>query len=101
MAEEQPSPAERLNMACFQLSHELDELEPVVPEAAPLARTLLRVVGRVVIDMGAPGAKAEDWPNTEAMALQWIDEALRALGYQVRPAPEGGREELRPPSADW
>jgi hypothetical protein len=101
MDEQQPSPAERLNMVCFEVSRELDGLEPVVPQAAPLARTLLRVVGRVLIDTAAPGAEAADWPNTEAMALQWIDEALRPLGYQVRPTPEGGREELRPPSADW
>jgi hypothetical protein len=23
------------------------------------------------------------WPNTKEMALQWIDEALRALGYEA------------------
>jgi hypothetical protein len=34
------------------------------------------------------------------MALLWIDEALRALGYEVRPAPGGGRPELvRTPDA--
>jgi hypothetical protein len=29
------------------------------------------------------------------MALQWIDEALRGLGYQVSPVPAGRRQELK------
>ena len=74
-------------MACFALSRELSELEFSVPEAAPLARTLLRVVGRVVIDCGGPGADPSVWPNTEEMAIQWIDEALRPLGRSVSPPP--------------
>jgi len=45
------------------------------PPAIPLARTLLRVVGRVVIDTASPGARPEVWTSTEEMALQWIDEA--------------------------
>ena|SRR2546429_4226577 len=86
--------AERLNLACFELSREVTRLDCCVPEAAPLARTLLRVVGRVVIDTGSPGADPAAWENTEAMALQWIAEAIRPLGYEVRPAPGSGRPEL-------
>jgi hypothetical protein len=97
----EPIDAETFNAACFMLSRVLDELELVVPEAAPLSRRLLRVAGRIVIDTGLPGASAEVWPNSEDMALRWIDEALRALGYQVRPLAEGGREELKSTSEDW
>jgi hypothetical protein len=35
------------------------------------------------------------------MVLQWLDEALRAVGYQVVPAPTGGRPELKRFDADW
>jgi hypothetical protein len=35
------------------------------------------------------------------MALQWIDEALRALGYEVRPTADGGRAELNRPEGEW
>jgi hypothetical protein len=28
------------------------------------------------------------------MALLWIDEAVAALGYEVRPSPDSGRAEL-------
>jgi hypothetical protein len=35
------------------------------------------------------------------MALLWIDEALRALGYQVRPMADSGRTELKYEEADW
>jgi hypothetical protein len=90
----EPIGAETFNAACFMLSRALEELELSVPEAAPLIRRLLRVAGRVVIDTGLPDASPETWSNTEEMALQWIDEALRALGYQVRPSPEGGRAEV-------
>ena len=93
--------AERINMACFQLSREIAGLECCVPEAAPLARTLLRVVGRVVIDTGAPGADAAVWENTEVMALQWIKEAIEPLGYDVRPLPGSGRPEVPEPSSEW
>jgi hypothetical protein len=68
-----------------------------VPEAAPLARRLLRVVGRVVIDTGLPDSSPDAWPNTEEMALLWIGEALRSLGYEVRPTPDRGRTELGQP----
>jgi hypothetical protein len=95
------SSAEELNMSCFELSRRVDDLELAVPEAAPLARTLLRVVGRVLIDMGGQGADRAAWPNTEEMALRWVDEAIRPLGYSVRPAEGSGRPELREPSADW
>ncbi|HKW71750.1 MAG TPA: hypothetical protein VJQ08_02860 [Candidatus Dormibacteraeota bacterium] len=89
LANSTPIDAQTLNAACFMLSRALEELEFSVPEAAPLARRLLRVVGRVIIDTATPDASPEIWPNTREMALQWIDEALRALGYEVRPSTEG------------
>lgn len=70
-------------MACFELSRQVDDLDFSVPAAKPLARTLLRVVGRVLIDAGGPSASAEIWPNTEEMALQWIAEAIEPLGHTV------------------
>ena len=76
------------------LSRALEGLELSVPEAAPMTRRLMRVAGRIVIDTGRAGASAETWPNTEEMALLWIDEALRELGYEVRPTPGGDRPEL-------
>ncbi len=88
-------------MAAFQLSRELESLDCCVPEAAPFARTLLRVVGRVVIDTGRPGAEPEAWAGTEVMALQWLNEALAPLGYCVRPVDGGGREEVPDPSSEW
>ncbi len=81
-------------MTCFEMSKEVEELGLSVPEARPLARTLLRVVGRVLIDAGRPGASPDEWPNTEEMAIRWIDEAIRPLGYRVRPVEGGGRSEL-------
>jgi hypothetical protein len=93
--------ADMFNAACFMLSRALEDLELTVPEAAPLARRMLRVAGRIVIDTGLPGSSAETWPNTEEMALQWIDEALRELGYTVRPSTEGGRAELKRVEEDW
>ena len=90
-----PMDAQTINSACFVLSRAIEELVFSVPEAAPLARRLLRVTGRVVIDTGLGGSLPDAWPNTEEMALLWIDEALRALGYQVRPLTEGGRPELK------
>jgi len=103
LAEADPEPldAEAFNMACFRLTRALETLGFAVPEAQPLARRLLRVVGRVVIDVGVEGADPAVWPNTEEMALQWIDEALRPLGYEVKPVPGGGRSELPEPSASW
>ncbi len=95
------SEAERINMACFELSREVGRLQCSVSQAAPLARTLLRVVGRVVIDSGAPGAEPGVWENTEAMALQWIKEAIAPLGYEVRPVPGSGRPELPEPGSEW
>jgi hypothetical protein len=93
--------ADTFNAACFMLTRALDELRLSVPEAAPLCRLLLRVAGRIVIDTGAPDASAETWTSTEGMALQWIDEALRGLGYHVRALPDRGRKELRMASEDW
>ena len=78
--------AETVNAVCFMLTRSLEQLEFTVPDAAPLVRRLLRVAGRVVIDTGSEGASPETWENTREMALQWIDEALRALGYEARPS---------------
>ena len=83
LSKEGPIDAATFNAACFMLSRALDEIGFVVPDAAPLVRRLLRVAGRVVIDTGTPGAAADVWPNTKEMAIQWIDEALRDLGYEA------------------
>jgi hypothetical protein len=101
LAANEPIDAQTFNAACFMLSRSLEGLELTVAEAAPLSRRLLRVSGRVVIDTGQAGASAETWPNTEEMALQWIDEALRELGYEVRPSPDGGRPELKRAETEW
>jgi hypothetical protein len=100
LAGDDPIDAHTFNSACFMLSRALEQLTLSVPDAAPLARRLLRVTGRIVIDTGAPAASPEGWSNTEEMALRWIDEALRALGYQVTPMPDGGREDLKVLEAD-
>ena len=81
-----PIDAETFNAACFILTRALENLEFSVPDAAPLVRRLLRVAGRVVIDTAAADSSPESWSNTREMALQWIDEALRALGYEARPS---------------
>ena len=86
LANSTPIDAETLNAACFMLTRELDNLDFSVPEAAPLVRRLLRVAGRVVIDTATLDSSPETWENTREMALQWIDEALKALGYEARPA---------------
>lgn len=101
LAADAPIDAETFNAACFMLSRALEELELSVSEAAPLAKRMLRVAGRIVIDTGLAGSSPETWPNTEEMALQWIDEALRELGYTVRPTDDGGRAELRRIEEDW
>jgi hypothetical protein len=80
-----PIDAETFNAACFMLTRALENLEFTVPDAAPLVRRLLRVAGRVVIDTAAADSSPETWPNTREMALQWIDDALSALGYEARP----------------
>jgi hypothetical protein len=97
----EPIDAQTINAACFMLSRAIEDLALSVPEAAPLARRLLRVAARVVIDTGLQDSSADAWRSTEEMALLWIDEALRALGYQVRPLPDGGRDELKRVEADW
>ncbi len=86
LANDKPIDAETFNAACFMLSRALENLEFSVPEAAPLVRRLLRVAGRVVIDTAAAEASPAVWPGTQEMAVQWIDEALRALGYEATPA---------------
>jgi hypothetical protein len=101
LAGNEPIDAQTFNSACFMLSRALEELALSVPEAAPLARRLLRVAARVVIDTGLQDSSPDSWPNTEEMALLWIDEALRSLGYEVRPAPDGGRPELKRVETDW
>jgi hypothetical protein len=101
LASDAPIDAQTFNAACFMLSRALEDLALSVPEAAPLTRRLLRVAGRIVIDTGPAGSSAATWPNTEEMALLWIDEALRELGYEVRPASGGGRGELRRADAGW
>ena len=101
LAGNEPIDAEIFNAACFMLSRALEDLKLSVPEAAPLARRLLRVAGRIVIDTGSADSSAETWPNTEEMALLWIDEALRELGYQVRPLPDGSRAEVKAQEPDW
>ena len=90
-----PIDAQTVNAACFMLSRAIEELALSVPEAAPLAKRMLRVAGRIVIDTGLPDSSREAWPSTEEMTLLWIDEALRFLGYQVRPLPSRGRPELK------
>jgi hypothetical protein len=89
LANSTPIDAETFNAACFMLTRQLEALEFSVPEAAPLVRRLLRVAGRVVIDTAAPDSSPETWDNTREMALQWIDEALKALGYEVRASEAG------------
>ena len=86
-------------MACFELSRQLEQLEFSVPEAAPLARTLLRVVGRVIIDAGGLGADPEVWPNTAEMAVEWIDQAVRPLGQRLEPGPGNQDPESQPTMA--
>jgi hypothetical protein len=94
LASAEPIDAQAFNSACFMLTRALENLDLSVADAAPLVRRLLRVAGRVVIDTGLPDSSPDNWPNTKEMALQWIDEACRALGYQVRPDPGGARPEL-------
>lgn len=96
-----PESAEDLNLACFKLSKAMEEMPFVAEAAAPLVRRLLRVAGRVIIDMGGPDADPSNWGSTEEMALLWLDEALKPLGYCVKPAPGSGRPELPDPSVDW
>jgi hypothetical protein len=42
-----------------------------------------------VIDTAMADSSPETWANTREMALQWIDEALQALGYEARPTEPG------------
>lgn len=88
-------------MACFRLSRALEGLDFKNEQAGPLVRRLLRVAGRVIIDMAGPDAAAAAWGSTEEMALLWLDEALKPLGYEVKPTAGGGRPELPDPSSDW
>jgi len=85
LAGEAPIDAETFNAACFMLSRALEDMTFAVPEAAPLIRRLLRVSGRVAIDMGVESASADVWPNTREMVIEWINEALNPLDYEARP----------------
>ena len=87
LASEAAIDAETFNAACFMLTRSLEEIEFAVPEAAPLMRRLLRVCGRIAIDMGVESSSADTWPNTREMAIEWIREALLPLGYDVTPEP--------------
>jgi hypothetical protein len=95
LAGDGPIDAATFNAACFMLSRALEDLKLSVPEAAPLVRRLLRVAGRVVIDTGLPDSSPDIWPNTQEMALEWLEEALHALGYEVRPTPKGETPALK------
>jgi hypothetical protein len=85
LAGEAPIDAETFNAACFVLTRSLEEIEFVVPEAAPLIRRLLRVCGRVAIDMGGESSSEDIWPSTREMVVEWLNEALGALDYEARP----------------
>ena len=89
LVEGTPPDAQMLNMVCFWVARSLDELEFSNERAAALARTMLRVAGRVIIDSGTAGADPSDWDNTQVMALEWIEEAVKPFGYSV--VPTGGR----------
>jgi hypothetical protein len=98
---QRPAAAENLNMACFAITRALADLDFSVPEAAPMARHLLRIAGRIIIDTSTPGADPEVWANTESMALQWLREALKPNGYDVQPLPGSGRPAVVDPSEDF
>lgn len=100
LASDEPLDAETFNAACFMLSRALEGIDFSNPEAAPLVRRLLRVAGRTVIDTGRPDSSADVWASTEEMALLWLDEALRELGYEVKPVAGAGRDELIRAEAD-
>jgi hypothetical protein len=93
LAGDEPIDAQTFNAACFMLSRALEEMDLTISEAAPLVRRLLRVAGRVVIDTSLTNSSPDTWTNTREMALQWIDEALRELGYMVSPLQGGSSEE--------
>ena len=103
LASDKPVSAETLNMACFWMSTALDSLRFSEDEAAAVARRLLRVVGRILIDAASREGEAasSSWSEVRPMVLLWIDEALRPLGYEVKPQPGTGQPELPDPSADW
>ena len=88
LAGREPIDAQTFNAACFMLSRAVDDLHLTVPEAAPLVRKALRVAGRVVIDTGLPDSTSDLWPDTKQMALEWIGDALRELGYRIAPLGE-------------
>ncbi|HVD01787.1 MAG TPA: hypothetical protein VNG93_11685 [Candidatus Dormibacteraeota bacterium] len=96
-----PTEAENLNMACFAITRALADLDFSVPEAAPLARHLLRIVGRIIIDTGVPAADPRVWANTESTALQWLREALKPIGYDVQPLAGSGRPPVADPLEGW
>jgi hypothetical protein len=83
LAKDAPIDAATFNAACFMLSRALDEIGFCVPDASPLVRRLLRVAGRVVIDTGTGFASPDVWPSTKEMAIEWLNDALRDLGYEA------------------
>lgn len=101
LSADEPPDAETLNVACFWMSSQLDNLRFSEEEAAALARRLLRMAGRILIDTATADADATTWMNTREMVLLWIDEALAPLGYSVRPAEGSNQPELVQPSVDW
>jgi hypothetical protein len=44
----------------------------------------------VLIDTGGEDADPATWPNTEEMVVQWVEEAMRPLGYRVVQVEEPG-----------
>lgn len=98
---DRPAEAGNLNMACFAISRALDQLEFTIPEAAVMARRLLRVAGRLIIDTAAPGADPATWENTETQALQWLREAVEAVGYDITPRAGSGRPQIPHPLEGW
>ena len=83
------------------LDNRIYKLQEMIGRAQIIKESHSSVAGRIVIDTGQSGASSEAWPNTEEMAVLWIDEALRELGYEVRPSPDGGRSELKRAEDDW
>ena len=88
LAKDAPIDAATFNAACFMLSRALDEMGFSVPDAAPLVRKLLRVVGRVVgVD-----------PQLDDRAGDQLDAHLGAQQVRSRYEETTGRRRSRPPA---